>query len=88
MKRSGVVTAVVVGVFLVGCSAEVAEDAAERADEGGESQGFGSEAFRERHAMLAAKFEEKGHPVFDEHPALRVHRALANGERPTGVGEE
>jgi hypothetical protein len=69
-------------------ASEAAEEAAERADEGGESQGFGSEAFRERHAMLAAKFEERGHPVFDEHPALRVHRSLANGERPTGVGEE
>ena len=55
--------------------------------EDGESQGFGSAAFRDRHAMLASKFEEMGHPVFDEHPAARVHRALANGEHPSGMGQ-
>jgi len=134
MKRSGVVTAATISVFLVGGAVAAAQDtdplltaanqaadqaaevargiaqgaagleadtaegageaaeveleAAETSEAGGEPQGFGSEAFLERHAMLAKMFEDKDHPVFDEHPAMRVHRALANGEHPTGVGEK
>ena len=57
-------------------------------DEAGEPQGFGSEAFQRRHQLLADKFADIDHPVFDEHPAARVHQSLANGEHPRGLGRE
>lgn len=50
-------------------------------DPSGVSQGFGSEAFAERHASLASRHAE--------HPgnAARVHAALAAGQSPAGLGQ-
>lgn len=48
----------------------------------GDTEGKGTAAFQERHAALAEKHAEK------PGNAARVHLALANGESPSGLGQE
>jgi hypothetical protein len=56
--------------------------AAAEDDDAGDPQGFGTQAFRDRHADLANRHE--GRPG----NAWRVHQALANGDSPAGLGQE
>lgn len=63
-------------------TAAQAVGAAAEDDDAGDPQGFGTDAFRQRHAELAERHKDR------PGNAWRVHQALANGDSPAGLGQE